>query len=80
METRFNYLARRKGTTEHGEFYAITLIVSEDGESSKRYTADFYVPVELFVKCSSLKEFQPVDAIFIPDYKGRAKLVSIEGL
>lgn len=80
METKYNYLARRKGTSERGDFYVITLVVGEEGEKGKRFTSDFFVPVELYVKCDAFVEFQQVDAIFVPDFKGRAKLVCIEGL
>lgn len=77
MEVRYNYVARRKGTSEKGDYYVITLMVASEGRS---YSTDFFVNVEEFVKCEAFTEFQPVDAIFIPDFKGRAKLVSIEGL
>lgn len=68
----------RKGTSERGEYFAISLMTEmEDG---KKYHNDFFVDAEMYEKALSLNRFQEVDAIFLPGFKGRAKLVSIEGL
>lgn len=73
----FYYIGRRKGTTERGEFYAITIMISEVGENTRSFQTDFFVNAEMFVKCENFQKFQTVDCLFIPTSTGRAKLVEI---
>ena len=75
------FLSASSGKSENGDFYRVTLNISEQTNGGERnYSADFFVEIELFAKTKSFEKFQEVDAIFIPTSSGRARLVSIEGL
>lgn len=80
MDMRYNFLNRRKGTTPNGDYHVVSLIVTEPGDTGKSFTCDFFVNIEMFVKCENFKQFQAVDAIFAPSPTGKAKLVEIIGL
>lgn len=68
----------RKGTSEKGEFFVISLMSKlEDG---RKYNNDFYVDYEMYAKASAFECFCEVDPIFLAGFKGRAMLVSIEAL
>lgn len=72
------FTGTRTGKSEKGDFYVINLMTEEaDGRS---FQNDYYVDVEMYVKASGLNRFQEVDAIFLPSFNGKARLVSIEGL
>lgn len=71
------YVGRRKGTSERGDFFVISLIVSEIGEDARSFQLDLFVNVELFVKCENFQRFQTVDCVFAPTATGKARLVEI---
>lgn len=71
-------LGTRKGTSEKGDFYTVKLMTDE--AEGRSFENEYYVDASLYVKASGLNRFQEVDAIFLPSFNGKARLVSIEGL
>lgn len=68
----------RKGTSDKGPFYVISLMSKlEDG---RKFNNDFYVNEEMYEKASAFDCFQEVDPVFLAGFKGRAILVGIEAL
>lgn len=75
------FLSATSGKTEKGTYYRMTLnIIENNGDNEHGYSVDFFVDVDMYTKAKTFTRFQEVDAIFIPNQKGFAKLVSIEGL
>lgn len=71
------YFGRRSGKSEKGEFYIITLMITEL-ESGNSFSVNSYVDATIYAKAEDLQRCQPVDCIWAPTSTGRAKLVYLE--
>lgn len=75
------FLSATSGKTDKGDYYKVSLHFSEDANGkTNEFSVDFFVDVDMYTKCKTFQRFQEVDGVFMPNKKGFAKLVSIEGL
>ena len=80
INIKYFFLGTRKGTSDRGEYYVVTMLVEESSDNGRSFNIDCYVDVDMYVNASALTRFQEVDAIFVPRYDGKAKLISLVGL
>lgn len=77
----FFFMSATKGQSERGDWYRISISVSEQsGNSERDFVCDFYVDAVMFANVQKLEKFTEVNCTFAPTSSGRTRLLSIEPL
>lgn len=85
MEAKYNFYflnaTNGKSQKTGTDYYKVSMnieVIKDDNSSI--YSSDFFVDAETYYKVKNCTKFQALDAIFVPNSKGFAHLVSVEPL
>lgn len=79
--TYFLGCAAGKSQKTGHDFYKITLAVEiTKDEKTSNAMLDFFVDASTYYKVKDCKKFQEIDAVFAPNQKGFAQILSVEPL